>query len=337
MNLQINTICDYLPEKIVTNDDLEKENTDWNLSLLSSKVGVSERRIAGEGETALDLAFAACEKLRAVEPDLFSTVDGLIFCTQTPDYIMPPNSSVLHEMLNLPDDVMAFDFNLACSGYIYGLSIAEGLLKAGSAKNILLINADTYSKLIHPKDRSTRALFGDGATVSHLSLHKSADLGLKKIQCLSYGKGCNSFIVKAGGQRMPLSIDTQKEMKDLAGNIRTSEHIKMDGMQVLNFVNEKIPKHISEFLNTEKLSVTDIDLFIFHQASKLALTKLQSALELKDEQVFSHLEKNGNTVSASIPLTLKAALDQKVIKKGNKVLLVGFGVGLSYGSALLHY
>ena len=208
MRIIVKDIIYHLPQHKVSNSDLSIENPSWDMDRVQERSGVYERYITGENETALDLSIVACKALLTKESFLADQVDGLIFCTQSPDYIMPPNACILHKELNLSENVLAFDFNLACSGYIYGLAIAQGLIKSGQLSNILLVNADTYSKYIHKKDRATRALFGDGAAVAWIT-HSESDEGIVDIQCATYGKGYDKFMIPAGGLRKPVNEKTK--------------------------------------------------------------------------------------------------------------------------------
>lgn len=334
MKAKIKDIAYYLPERIVTNKELHKENPDWDINLLEERVGVLKRHIARDNETALDLSFQACSKLFSENKDAQGKIDGIIFCTQSPDYIMPPNACILHKMLDLGEDVFAFDFNLACSGYIYGLALAQGLIYSGIGKNILLVNADTYSKYINKQDRSVRMLFGDGAAASWITSADST-AGIIDIQCSTSGKDYQKFIIPAGGCRMPKSSKTALLTVDDSGNVRSPENIHMDGMGIMVFVNSKVPQQIQSILARNRLKLKDIDLFIFHQASKVALDSLVRLLGIKPEKTYQNLHRVGNTVSASIPIVLKEALESGAVSQGEKVLLSGFGVGLSWGSAII--
>jgi len=334
--IKIKDIEFYLPDNIVTNEDIKKENPTWDMDLVKERSGVEKRHIARNNETALDLSFEACNKLFSKNKNAKKQIDGIIFCTQSEDYIMPPNSCLLHKMLDLPEDVFSFDFNLACSGYIYGLALAQGLVHSAIAQNILLVNADTYSKYINKHDRSARVLFGDGAAVTWVTKSNSIQ-GLIDIQCSTSGKGYEKFIIPAGGCRMPKSKATTVSKVDKSKNIRTPENIHMDGMGILVFVNSKVPKQIRCILKRNSMTIDDIDLFVFHQASKLALDSLTRLLKINPEKVFNNIQEIGNTVSASIPIALKDALNGKKINQGEKVLLSGFGVGLSWGTAIIQF
>ena len=191
--IKIENIHYHLPNKPIDNNSLKLENPHWDMNLLYNKTGVRTRYYANNEETALDLSIKACMELFKNKPNVRDLIDGLIFCTQSNDYIMPPNSSILHGILNLSEDVFSYDFNLACSGFVYGLSMAHGLIVGGIAKHILLINADTYSKYINKKDRSTKVLFGDAASVAYLK--KSTDSkGIIGFRSSTSGKNYKKFI-----------------------------------------------------------------------------------------------------------------------------------------------
>ncbi|MCB0723891.1 MAG: ketoacyl-ACP synthase III [Ignavibacteriae bacterium] len=335
MNLTIEAIEYYLPGAPVTNAEMASENPEWDMAKVESKTGVYTRYIASQGETAFDLGIKACEKLFASNKVTPGDIGGIIFCTQSPDYIMPSNAFLVHEHFSMPSNVFAFDYNLACSGYVYGLAIAASMLNTGLSKNILLINGDTYSRFINPGDRSTKSLFGDAATVSLLGVGPSGELIDVILQ--SSGKDYKSFYVPAGGCRIPFSQQTAEEEKDESGNIRSLNDIYMNGFGVWKFIGETVPAQIKELLKRNDLSKDDIDCFIFHQASKLTLDSLLNALKLDKEKVYMNMDKVGNTVSASIPIALKDAWDEGKIKRGDRILLSGFGVGLSWASAIIKF
>jgi 3-oxoacyl-[acyl-carrier-protein] synthase III len=249
---------------------------------------------------------------------------------------MPSNAFLLHDYLGLSDDVFAFDFNHACTGYIYALAMAHSFITSGLAERILLVNADTYSKYINKGDRSTRVLFGDGAacTIVNKSINQG---GIIDIMLASSGKSYNKFWIPAGGMRLPKSIQTSKTKTDQTGNIRSQENINMKGLDVWSFINSVVPKQIKLLLSNNNLVKKDIDQFIFHQASQMTLDSVIRSLKLDEEKVFINIRDIGNTVSASIPIALKDAIEQNKIKTGHKVVLAGFGVGLSYGSILMEF
>jgi 3-oxoacyl-[acyl-carrier-protein] synthase III len=334
MSLIIHSIEYYLPENIVTNENLQKDNPSWNLKTITEKSGVYQRHIAGYNETAYDLSIKACEKLFQSYDK--SNIDGIIYCTQSPDHIMPSNSFLLHNYFGLKNEVFAYDFNHACTGYIYCLAMANAFVKAGMAKEILLVNADTYSKYINPKDRSTRVLFGDGAAATIVKESNERN-GIIDIDLCSFGSDYNKFWIPAGGLRLPKSDFTSIEIKDSGGNIRTQNDIEMDGFGVWSFINTVVPKQVEMILKRNRVEKKDIDKFIFHQASKMTLKSIMRSMKLNEEQVFINIHNIGNTVSASIPIALKDAIDQDKINIGSTLILSGFGVGLSYGTILMEF
>lgn len=325
-----------LPEKVLSNEQLAADYPHWGVAEAAKRCGVQERRIAAAHETALDLAVSCCEALLAANEGLRERVGAVIFCTQSPDYIMPPNACLLHRALRLPESVMAFDISLACSGFTYALGIARGLLVSGAAEEVLVVTGDTYSRFISPEDRGTRMLFGDGAAVTWLSRTRAGQAcEVIDINFATDGKGYDKFIIPAGGCRRPKTGETAQVKVDKSGNKRSPEHIHMDGLAILTFVKTRVPTQIRALCARNQLALDDIDLFVFHQASQLGLDALIQQLQLKPERVFSNLPLIGNTVSSSIPIALQDAIDQGRLHPGNRVLLSGFGVGLSWSSALL--
>lgn len=322
-----------LPESELTNERLAREHPDWNLARLGRRTGVEARRIAAPDETALDLAVEAARQLFAAHPEARESIDAVLFCTQSPDYVMPPNSALLHAELELRESVFALDFTLACSGYPYGLAVARGLAAAGTASSILLVTGDTYSKYINPGDRSARVLFGDGAAVTWLIA--SDEPGVIDVSAGTVGSEAAAFRVPAGGCRVPRSPETAVARTDAFGNVRSAEDLHMDGRAVLEFVRRVVPPDVRSLLSRNGLAVEDVDGFIFHQASALALDLIDTELGIRPERSYRNLARVGNTVSSSIPMALADALSEGAISRGDLVVLSGFGVGLSFGSALL--
>lgn len=334
MGIVLKDIAYHLPEGTVTNETLGRENPSWDMPQIEGRAGVRTRHIAKGDETALDLAVRASQKLFQKNPGLPGLIDAVIFCTQSPDYIMPPNACVLHKELGLSEDSFCFDFNLACSGYVYGLALVRGLLLSGMVKNVLFAAGDTYSKYVNPKDRATRVLFGDGAAVTWLA-EEASPAGIIDIQCATSGQFYDRFIIPGGACRKLEAGEIPFIKNSPEGRVFGPLDIHMDGMAILGFINSKVPAQIEELLGRNHLTVDEIDQFIFHQASRLVLDSLIRLLEIKPEKVFVNLDRVGNTVSASIPIALKDAIDHGRISSGHKVLLSGFGVGLSWASALI--
>lgn len=323
-----------LPDQALTNEMLAAENPGWDMARVMTRTGVATRYVTRADETAFDLGCRACDLLFAEHPEARERIDAILFCTQSEDYVMPPNSSLLHGYLSLPEDVFAIDFNLACSGFVYGLAIAQSLLAGNTATNVLLVTADTYSKHINPGDRAARTLFGDGAAATWLAASES-DRGLVDVMCSTSGKQYGMFIVPAGGSRTPRTTETGIAHADGSGNLRSLENIAMDGAGILSFVNARVPRQVASILARAQMTMEDIDLVIFHQASRIALDSLNLRLRIPTAKLFSNLREVGNTVSASIPIALRDATDQGRIRPGDRILLCGFGVGMSWATAIL--
>lgn len=330
----IEALAYALPSSVLTNEQLKQDYPDWDFERLGKRAGVFTRHIAAKDETALDFALWACEQLESDGALRKEEIDALIFCTQSPDYIMPPNSCLLHGKLGLAANVMAFDITLACSGYVYGLQLADSLIRSGSARRVLLATSDTYSRYIHPGDRATRCLFGDGGAVSLISAAQNGR-GIRSIRCGTAGRHHEKFMIPAGGMRQERSAETCRITTDRSGNTRTAEHIRMDGLGVLSFFNSTVPCAVKEILAANQLQLADVDLFVFHQASQIVLDTLCTALEIPHEKMVFELADVGNLVSASIPVALKRAFDRGQARHGQLALLCGFGVGLSWGTALV--
>lgn len=324
MGIIIKSIEYKLPENSEDISDLAEEFTPWKIDEIYEKTGVKKRYIAKKDETALDLTLIACSKILKIHPR--ETIDGIIFCTQSPDYIIPANSFLLHKELNLRNDIFNFDFNHACSGYIYSLIFAEAFLSQKIAKKILLINADTYSKYIAPHDRSTRSLFGDASAVSVIQ-YENNNSGIIDYSFHTDGSDYKSFWIPNGGSRNPLKQDGKT----------VNPEIEMNGMNVWSFINAIVPKQIDNLLKKNGLSHKDIDHYIFHQSSLLSINSLIKIMNLDKNKVTINLNEVGNTVSASIPIALKSAIKSKNIKEGSKVVLAGFGAGLSAAVVIMQF
>lgn len=320
----------YLPEQVFDNSYFREKFPKWNVEQTALRTGVHERRIARHDETAYDLALAAAKKMLEKNPTLNEKIDGIIFCTQSPDYLMPSNAFLLQRDLGLRKDILAFDYNLACSGFIYGLVMATSFIRSGVAKNLLLVTADTYSKYMAEDDRATRMLFGDGAAVSWIGNAEDCETqplisSFGKFMLSSDGSGWDEFVIKSGASRQPSSY---------LNSVGYNDKITMNGLRVLNFVNDRVIGQIRGLLSSSGTNAVEIDQFLFHQASGLALNSLQKKLNISGDQMFSNLATVGNTVSASIPILIKDYFSRYSLPKGSSLLLSGFGVGYSWGSIL---
>lgn len=333
----IRAIAEALPALEISNADLARANPSWQVDQVAELVGVRSRRIVADGETAFDLSLQASERLFAEEGLDPADIDAILYCTQTPDHPLPGNAHLLHERLELSDETFALDYTMGCSGFVYGLALADALARSGSARQLLLVVAETALKRTNPGDRSVRMLLGDGAAAAHITADGPGGATIVASQLATHGRGFKQGYVPAGGARKPATAATKRETADGSGNVRTDEDFYMDGTGLWSFVNSTVSDHIRAFLSKRSLALEDIDLYVFHQASRVIVSSLGRSLGLPREKVFSNLEHVGNLSSASIPVALRAALDQGAINPGDRVLLTAFGTGISYGSVLLEY
>lgn len=329
MNAFIKAISYYLPEKVVTNEELVKEFPEWSVDKIAKKVGINERHIAAENETAGDMALKAAEKLIVENGIDKSTIDFVLLCTQSPDYFLPSTSCIIQNKLGLSTKCGAFDFNLGCSGYEYGLAMAKSLIVSGIAKNILLLTAETYNKHIHPKDKGNRTIFGDGASASWISKEGFARIG--EFVLGTDGSGYDRLIHKTGAMRHYERLNDFHE--DENGNPLSSDHLFMDGKAIFDFTSDVVPPMIEETLQKNNLTSDDVDLYVFHQANKYMINYLRKLMEIDKDKFYVYMETVGNTVSSTIPIALCEAMKED--KLHGNVVLAGFGVGLSYGAVVL--
>ena len=317
MKAIINNIEYYLPAEIETGDDLLQDNPEWKIADIESKTGISVRHIATE-EDMIEMARLSSEKIFSNGIDR-SDVDLLILVTQSPKYPLPTSACILHDNLNLNKNCMAFDVNLGCSGFVYALSMCSSLIETGVAKNGLIVCSDTYTKYIDSSDRTCRPLFSDGAasiyvTSSNLNAIGPFELGTD-------GSGHEHLIVKSHQDNSARIVDK----------------LHMNGSSVFMFTMNRVPQCVNALLEKSKMLIDNVDLFVFHQASKLVIDNLIRRLNLKEERVFVNYLNIGNTVSASIPIALKQAADEDKLQLGDNVMLIGFGVGLSWGACMIRY
>lgn len=329
MKAFINSVAYYLPQNVVSNEEIVRDFPEWSVEKITEKVGVKQRHVASAEETATDLAEKAAIRLFDENGINRESIDFVILCTQSPDYFLPPSACLLQERLGLRQDVGAFDFNLGCSGYVYGLAIAKGLIISGVASNVLLLTAETYNKYLHPKDKGNRTIFGDAATATLVSTQGFAEI--KEFALGTDGKGSKNLIVKSGASRMrALQNDVQF---DKNGNPISSDHLYMNGAQIFVFTQKNVPRVIEDVLAKNNLKKEEIDLFILHQANSYMLDFLRKKMHIDEDKFYMFMENVGNTVSNSIPICLAEARGDSRLC-GN-VVLCGFGVGYSWGAVVV--
>jgi 3-oxoacyl-[acyl-carrier-protein] synthase-3 len=340
MRAYIKAIEYHLPEGRLTNEDLAADYPEWTVAKIEEKTGIKVRRIAAVDECSSDLGIAAAKKLfarAACRPD---EIDYILFCTQSPDYFLPTTACLIQDRLEIPRTAGALDFNLGCSGYVYGLGLAKGLIETSQANNVLLITAETYSKFIHPGDKSVRTLFGDAATATLVRGMKNSGKDESPIGPFLYGtdgRGANNLIVPTGGLRRPRTGAPSALVTDESGNQRSDDHLYMNGSEIFSFTLDVVPPVVEALLARTNKTMDDVDLFIFHQANKFMLEHLQRKIKIPANKFYLSLEKYGNTVSSTIPIALKDAASEGRLASGDLVMLVGFGVGYSWGATLVRW
>lgn len=322
----VGPIAVYLPEKVESNEQLRAQFPKWDMDLIYTKTGIANRHIAAADELSSDLGVKAAERLFAQHDIDPQSIDFLLFCTQTPDYPLPTTACIIQHRLGLRKSCGALDFNLGCSGFVYGLSLADGLIRAGSAKRVLLITAETYSKYIDAEDRSLRTIFGDGAAATLVEASSEPDLSAF---CFGTdGSGADMLLVNRGALRQgEAAIQPRKRQ-------RWNSALYMDGPGLIYFTLEAIPELVNQVLDRGKLAASDIDLFLMHQPTKLLLNQLRDKLGLDDARMPMVLENCGNTVSSTIPLLIHELRNRGQLRPGTRTMMIGFGVGLSWAGCV---
>lgn len=302
------------------------DNPKWDMDLIASKTGIYNRHIAAPDECSSDLGVKAAEKLFVefeIDP---ATIDFLLFCTQTPDYPLPTTACLIQDRLGLPTSSGALDFNLGCSGYVYGLSLCDGLIRSGAAKRILFITAETYTKLIDKSDRSLRTIFGDGAAATLIESHDSPSMWSFKFG--TDGKGANTLLATENGFRNSEHAIEPRHRR------RWKSDLYMDGPALINFTVGQVPEMLDRILLDSNMSSNDVGFYLFHQATYKMLNQLQQIMEIEEERVPILLQDVGNTVSSTLPILINQMRERGDMTTEMKNLLVGFGVGWSWAGCV---
>ena len=332
-NLKISSISACVPKLSIPNT-IENVTlfTEEELVKFVESTGVADRRYTTSTECTSDLCFKAASRLIQENNLNAEEIDLLIFISQTADYLSPATSISLQHRLGLTKNVAAFDVNLGCTGYIYGLSLAYSLMTQPTLRKCLLLVGDTPSKVVSSKDKANAYLFGDAGTAT--LIEKTPDRRDSFFSLNSDGERGNAIRIEAGGYRLPGTVETLKEVEFADGSVRNEHHVHMDGMEVFNFTMQEVPKSIRNILNFSGLNISDIDHVIFHQANKFIIEFLAKRINFPINKLRYSMNRFGNTSSASIPLTIVTEYLNDFEKK--LVLLSAFGVGLSWANAILH-
>ncbi len=336
MSTAITASSYYVPETRLSQAALAARYGEDVARKVAESAGIRERRIAAPDECASDLAVHAAEDLLSHHGVDRSTIDLLIFATQTPDYLLPTTACMIQDRLKLPTTCAAFDINLGCSQYVYSLAVAHSMIEAGLASRALVMTGDTVSRILHPQDRSVVPLFGDAGTATLLERCASGQ-GFRRFKLGTDGKGAPFLIWPASGLRRPRSPETARETTDKSGNTRRADDMAMDGAAIFVFTLKTVPKLIEDLLGAEKLTVADIDLFVFHQASELIIESSAKKLKIPREKLHYKLHDVGNSGGSTVGIALTDAWLKGRIKPGMRVVLSAFGVGLSWAGALIHW
>jgi 3-oxoacyl-[acyl-carrier-protein] synthase-3 len=331
----IAAIAAHLPASELTNQDLARELGDWTADKIFEKTGIRSRRISAENECASDLGVAAAQRLFASGACDPQAVDFLIFCTQSPDYFLPATACTMHARLGLRTSCGALDINQGCSGFVYGLALAKSLVDAGTASCVLLVTADTYSKFLHARDRTVRTIFGDGAAASLVVRRDGAEESIGPFVLGTDGRGACQLMVPVGGLRRRPSADTAVATEAEGGNWRSEQNLYMNGPEIFNFTLGAVPVVVEQLRQKCNGALPGVDYYVFHQANRFMLERLRNKLKIAPEQFCIDLEDCGNTVSSTIPLALERARRGGKITSGQRVMVVGFGVGYSWAAGMI--
>ncbi|WP_028296166.1 ketoacyl-ACP synthase III [Olivibacter sitiensis] len=330
MGAKIEAIAYYYPKNTLTNQDLKELYPGYDFQRFEEKVGIKTRYIADEYETALDLAYQASLSLfERIDKD---RIDFILYCTQSPEYIIPSTACLLQKRLDFGSHVGAFDFNLGCSGFVYGISMAKAFINSGQAKNVLLVTTDTYSKYVHPHDRSSRSIFGDGAAATLVTSSEVEQIFTFKFG--TDGEGHDKLIIRNGATRHKYDQNAEEHHYG-RGNVYTDNNLYMNGPEVFRFTSSVIPPFVEKVLAENNMRKKDIDQYVFHQANAYMLNQMRRTLGIDASKFYIDLANGGNTVSSTIPIALKNYSDNCMHKQQETVLICGFGVGLSWAGGVI--
>ena len=325
-----------VPHTVIDNYKYTQYFSEEEVRKVVDKVGIYERRFADQNTCSSDLCFAAAEKLFVDNQIDRSKIDLLVFVSQTPDYRMPATSIILQERLKLNNSVIAFDINLGCSGFLYGLSTVYSFMQQKGLRKALLLDGETRSKVYSPKDRRSAFLFGDAGVAA--LIERNEKFGNSYFSLNSDGSRADLIMIKGGGYRHPSSLDTLKErVVDEFGNIRSDEQGYMKGADVFNFVIVEIPKDIKRLFQFAGMEKEQVDYFVFHQANDFINSYIAKKLKLDTERIPSTIHKYGNTSSVSVPLTIVSELKSQLKETDKTLMLSAFGVGLTWGTAIVPF
>ena len=327
----------FVPSNKLSNKMLAEVNPSWDVKKIYEKTGIKNRFIANSNETATDLAVEAGKIFLQKYPEKKQEIDYLIFCTQSPDYFLPTSACLIQDRLELRTEIGAIDVNQGCSGFVYALSLAKGMIETNQVRNVLIITAETYSKYINDKDKSVRTLFGDAACCTFVNSRDIKEDYISNIIHGTDGKGGEHLIVPHGGHKNPIDDTSYLELEDDSKNVRSLANLYMNGSAIMTFTLVKIPKVFNQILQSNNMTIDDVDVVIFHQANKFILDGIQRKLKIPECKMHRSYENYGNTVSSTIPIGIKIEQDLKQDDEKKTALILGFGVGLSWAGTIIKF
>ena len=327
----IKALSACVPQEVVYNKDLGYLIPEEEIDKVIDNIGIEQRRIASPDVMASDLCFKAAQQLMADNDIDPKSIDVLLFMSQTADYRIPATSCLLQQRLGLPKETMCMDITLGCSGYLYALSTAFAYASIPGVNRVLLLDGETFSKIVNRRDKVDWPLYGDAGTAT---LVEKGDFGPSTFLLYTDGSGEDKLKIHAG-MRNPITPDSCVEREREEGNVRTDLEVFMDGMDVFNFAISKVPRSVKQLLAETGETIDDVDYLVFHQANRFMMDFFVKKLKIAPERVPFCINKYGNTSSASVPLTISSELNGK-LEGSHTVVLSAFGAGLSWGSALLH-
>jgi 3-oxoacyl-[acyl-carrier-protein] synthase-3 len=329
----IRAVAACVPKNIIYNKDLGYLIPEEEIDKTINAIGIRERRISDADTCSSDLCFKAAKKLIEDNEIDVNTIDMLLFLSQTSDYTMPATAPLLQDRLGLPNATASLDLNMACSGYVYGLSVAYAYASQQGINRVLLLVGETFTKLTSPYDKVNWPLFGDAGTAT---LIEKGDYCNSCFELMSDGSGAKALIISAGKSRNPATAENLQITEKEDGNKRSDHQIYMDGMDVFNFTLRVVPKSIKNMLTSLSIQAENVDYFLFHQANKFMVDFIVKKLKIDTAKVPFCIDRFGNTSSASIPLTVVSELGDK-LNDNKKVILCGFGAGLSWGTVYTEF
>lgn len=334
-DIGISALAACVPSRVIDNYKYTEFFPEEDVRKVVDKIGIFERRFVDDKTCASDLCFAAAERLFADNNINREEIDLVVFISQTPDYRMPATSILLQDRLGLPNSTIAFDVNLGCSGFIYGLSIVYSFMAQSGLRKALLLDGETRSKVYSPKDRTSAFIFGDAGVAA--LIERNEKFGDSQFSLNSDGSRGELIMIPGGGYRNMSSDETLRErVVDEYGNIRSDEQGYMKGGDVFNFVISEIPKDIKRLFAEAQCDIADVDYYIFHQANSFINNYIAKKMKLDRDRMPSTIGKYGNTSSVSVPLTIASELKDKLCGE-HRLMLSAFGVGMAWATAIVPF